>query len=137
MSSTTPPITVGLVENPNCGKTTILNKLAKSKYHVGNYPRVTVTIKEHLVSYAVIYSQGEGSTEASNGLRQALAETMSPLVAFAFMVFALLYAPCLATIAAIRREAEGWRWAGFSVTLSLAVAWTLAFSIVTAGGVLS
>ena len=51
MRPTTPPITVGLVGNPNCGKTTILNKLAKSKYHVGNYPRVTVTIKEHLVSH--------------------------------------------------------------------------------------
>ena len=51
MKSTTPPITVGLVGNPNCGKTTILNKLAKSKDHVGNYPRVTVTIKERLISH--------------------------------------------------------------------------------------
>ncbi len=90
-----------------------------------------------VASYAVIYSQGEDSTEESTGLRQALAETMSPLVAFAFMVFALLYAPCLATIAAIRREAGGWRWAGFSVAFSLVIAWTLAFSIVTAGGLVS
>jgi ferrous iron transport protein B len=81
--------------------------------------------------------KGEGSTEEFTGLRQALAESMPPLVAFAFMVFALLYAPCLATIAAIRREAGGWRWAGFSVVFSLVLAWILAFAIVTAGGLFS
>jgi ferrous iron transport protein B len=90
-----------------------------------------------VASYAVIYSQGEDTTEESTGLRQALAESMTPLVAFAFMVFALLYAPCLATVAAIRREAGGWRWAGFSVVFSLVLAWILAFAIVTAGGLLA
>ncbi|MBF0369533.1 MAG: ferrous iron transport protein B [Magnetococcales bacterium] len=90
-----------------------------------------------VASYAVLYSQGEEATEESDSLREVLAGTMSPLVAFSFMVFALLYAPCLATIAAIRREAGGWRWAGFSVVFSLTLAWTLAFSIVKVGHLLA
>ncbi|WP_460018443.1 ferrous iron transport protein B [Magnetospira thiophila] len=87
-----------------------------------------------VASYAVMYAQGEDANEESTGLRQAIAGSMSPLVAFAFMVFILLYAPCLATIAVIKREAGGWKWAGFSVAFSLVLAYTMAFGIVTVGG---
>ncbi|MEO5376967.1 MAG: ferrous iron transport protein B [Magnetococcus sp. DMHC-6] len=86
-----------------------------------------------VASYAVIYSQDESSTEESMSLRQALGKSMSPLVAVAFMFFALLYSPCLATIATIQREAGGWKWAGFSVAFSLILAWSLSFTIIQAG----
>ena len=86
-----------------------------------------------VASYAVLYSQGEDATEESESLRTLLAKSMSPLVAFTFMVFTLLYAPCLATIATIRREAGSWRWVGFSVAFSIMLAWGLAFSILTVG----
>ena len=86
-----------------------------------------------VASYAVLYAQDEESTEESSTLRVVLSGTMTPLAAFAFMVFALLYAPCLATIATIRREAGGWQWVGFSVVLSLSLAWTLSFMIVKVG----
>ena len=88
-----------------------------------------------MASYAVIYAQDEDATEETVSLREAIAGTMSPLVAFAFMVFVLIYAPCLATIAVIRREAGGWKWVGFSVAFSMTLAWILAFSIITIGGV--
>ncbi len=87
-----------------------------------------------VASYAVIYAQDEESTEESTSLRSVLSTTMTPLVAFAFMVFTLLYTPCLATIAVIRREAGSWAWAGFSIAFSMALAWTLAFAIITIGG---
>ena len=90
-----------------------------------------------VASYAVLYNQGEAETEESSSLRTAIAGSMSQLTAFAFMVFALLYAPCLATIAAIRREAGGWRWAGFSVAFSLSVAYSLAFAVTLVGAVVS
>ncbi|OEJ64452.1 ferrous iron transport protein B, partial [Magnetovibrio blakemorei] len=94
-----------------------------------------VVAKEVVVaSYAVIYAQGEDATEESDSLRNALAGTMNPLVAFAFMVFILIYVPCLATIAVIRREAGSWQWAGFSVAFSMSLAWVLAFGIITIGG---
>jgi ferrous iron transport protein B len=95
-----------------------------------------IVAKEVVVaSYAVIYAQGEEATEESGRLRKALAASMSPLVALAFMVFVLIYAPCLATIAVIRREAGGWHWVGFSVAFSMSLAWLLAFSVITVGGV--
>ena len=93
-----------------------------------------VVAKEVVVaSYAVIYAQGNGSA----GLRDALAGTMTPLVAVAFMAFVLLYAPCLATIAVIRRETNSWRWAAFSIVFSMSLAWLLAFSIITIGGLIA
>jgi ferrous iron transport protein B len=87
-----------------------------------------------IASYAVIYAQGEDATEETLSLREAIAGTMTPLVAFAFMVFILIYAPCLATIAVIRRETGGWHWVGFSVVFSMSLAWILAFSIIIVGG---
>ncbi|OSM08659.1 ferrous iron transport protein B [Magnetofaba australis] len=90
-----------------------------------------------VASYAVLYSQDSESTEESDTLRQVLAGTMTPLVAVAFMVFALFYSPCIATIAAIKREAGGWRWALFSVGFSLTIAYSLAFLVVKVGGALT
>ncbi|MEG3640727.1 ferrous iron transport protein B [Magnetococcus sp. PR-3] len=89
-----------------------------------------------VASYAVIYAQDEESTEESDTLRSALAQNMTPLVAFAFMIFALFYAPCIATIATIKGETGGWKWAIFSVAFSFTLAWSMAWIIVTVGGML-
>ncbi|MBF0342003.1 MAG: ferrous iron transport protein B [Magnetococcales bacterium] len=86
-----------------------------------------------VASYAVLYSEEREQAAESSSLRELLSKTMSPWVAFAFMVFTLLYTPCLATIAAIRREAGSWKWAGFSVGFSMVIAWSLAFLIVNVG----
>ncbi len=92
-----------------------------------------VVAKEAVVaSYAVLYAQ----SKESEGLMSAISGTMNPAQAFAFMVFALLYLPCLATIGAIRREAGSWKWVGFSVAYSLGLAWSLALIIVNLGKVL-
>jgi ferrous iron transport protein B len=39
--------TVGVVGNPNCGKTTLFNALTGAKQHVGNWPGVTVEKKKN------------------------------------------------------------------------------------------
>jgi ferrous iron transport protein B len=90
-----------------------------------------------IASYAVMYAQGEETTEESSSLRSAIAGTMTPLVAFAFMVFVLLYCPCLSTIAAIKHETGGWKWAGFSVAFSLSMAWILALGVILIGGMVA
>jgi ferrous iron transport protein B len=59
---------------------------------------------------------------------------MPPATAIAFMIFTLLYAPCLSTIAIIGKEAQSWRWAGFSVAYSLSFAWLLALAASRIGG---
>ncbi|MBF0621351.1 MAG: ferrous iron transport protein B [Magnetococcales bacterium] len=87
-----------------------------------------------VASYAVLYTNNaDESGNASEGLRNALSQAMTPVTAFAMMVFLLLYAPCLSTVAAIKRETKSWGWAGFSILFSLSIAYLLAFAVVTVG----
>jgi ferrous iron transport protein B len=53
--------------------------------------------------------------------------------AFAYLMFVLLYFPCVAVVAAVRKESGKWKWALFMVTYTTAVAWIIAF-IVNQGG---
>lgn len=69
--------------------------------------------------------QGSDSTLVSVLSHQ---DGFSPAVALAFMIFVLLYFPCIATIATLRREI-GWRWASFTVVHSLLLAWVMAFLV--------
>jgi ferrous iron transport protein B len=57
-----------------------------------------------------------------------LQSVFSPLSALAFMVFVLLYVPCIATLGAIRAEFGG-RWAAFSAIYQIALAWLLAVAV--------
>ena len=57
----------------------------------------------------------------------------TPLIAFAFMVFCLLYVPCVATIGTIRGETNSWKWTGFAVLYTIVVAWIIATLIFQIG----
>ena len=59
----------------------------------------------------------------------------TPLTAFSFMLFVLLYFPCVATIATLRREA-GKVWAWFTVFHSLALAWLVSFLVYQIGNLI-
>jgi ferrous iron transport protein B len=92
--------------------------------------------KEIVVStFGVLYQVGREAGEESEGLRAAIQNAMTPLIGYAFMIFVLVYTPCLATVAAIRRETGSRGWAAFSVGYSLILAWILAF-IIYQGGML-
>ncbi|WP_298063984.1 nucleoside recognition domain-containing protein [uncultured Rikenella sp.] len=56
----------------------------------------------------------------------------TPLVAYGMMIFILLYFPCVATIAAIRKEA-GWKWAMFTVFYTTGLAWLVSFAVYQIG----
>lgn len=73
---------------------------------------------------AVVYQAGE---QDMAGLQAALLAGLAPAAGMALMVFTLLYMPCLATIAVIRRETGSWYWAGLSILLGLVLAWLGAF----------
>lgn len=73
---------------------------------------------------AVVYQAGEQDLA---GLQAALLAGLAPAAGLALMVFTLLYMPCLATIAVIRRETGSWRWALLSIVLGLVLAWGGAF----------
>ncbi|MDY6413031.1 MAG: ferrous iron transport protein B [Bacteroidales bacterium] len=81
----------------------------------------------------VIYSNDESfaddeqvssdSEKYSNLNAKMTADGITPLAAFSFLLFVLLYFPCIATIAAIKGETGSWRWALFAAFYTTAVAW--------------
>lgn len=94
-----------------------------------------VPAKEIVVStLGVLYTGDEAVSDASLGqrLKQAPAPGMSPgfttASALAFMIFILLYCPCIATLTAIYRETGSWGYPAFSVIYNTLVAWVLAFA---------
>jgi ferrous iron transport protein B len=94
--------------------------------------------KEIVVStMAVIHQASEEPKEGErlSPLQVALRDGsgLTPLTALAFMVFTLIYTPCLGTIAMIRREAGSWRWAAFTVGYGLVLGWGLAWATVALG----
>jgi len=93
--------------------------------------------KEIVVStMGVLYAAGDkNDTEA---LRTALISSgMTPLSAVSMLVFVLLYLPCLATMAAIRRELRSWKWMLFSIGYSTSLAWVMAFLVFQGGKLLN
>ncbi|MEA1924701.1 MAG: ferrous iron transport protein B [Candidatus Altiarchaeota archaeon] len=86
-------------------------------------------------SMGVLYGSGDVETQSGEAtLVGALQGTFTPLSAYTFLVFVLLYVPCMVVVATIKREI-GWRWALFTVAYTTVVAWVAAF-IVYQGGLL-
>jgi ferrous iron transport protein B len=57
----------------------------------------------------------------------------TPLIALAFMVFSLLYVPCVAALGAIRSETKSWKWTIFTAVYTTAVAWVMAVLVFQVG----
>ena len=87
--------------------------------------------KELVVSsLGVLYADDAEADETTLAERLPI----TPLVAYGYMVFVLLYFPCIATIAAIRQEAGGWKWALFTAGYTTVLAWVMSFAIYQIGG---
>ena len=85
-------------------------------------------------SLGVLYGTGDTGESLNSAL---LADPMlGPVTAFALMAFVLLYLPCLAALAVIRKETGSWRWTGFSVIYGLVVAYGVAFLIAYLGPII-
>ncbi len=54
---------------------------------------------------------------------------ITPVVALAYMLFVLIYFPCVATLAAIKQESGSWKWAIFAAFYTTALAWIVAFVV--------
>ena len=77
-------------------------------------------------SMAILYATGE------EGLSAILSQSFTPLTAYAYMAFVLIYVPCLATIAAIRGEL-GWKYAILTIVYELLLAYIVSLLIVSIG----
>lgn len=60
---------------------------------------------------------------------------ITPLVAYGYMLFVLIYFPCIATVAAIKNESGSWKWAAFTVCYTTLLAWIVAFLVHQVGGI--
>ena len=72
----------------------------------------------------------ETSAEEPSGdtrLQKALVKSVTPAGALAYMVFILLYFPCIATFVAIKNESGGWKWALITAVYTIVLAWVAAF----------
>ena len=80
-------------------------------------------------AFGTLYGVGE------EGLSDVLMNVFTPLSAYSFMVFVLLYMPCLAAMFTIKQETRSWKMTGLAAFGMCAVAWIVSF-IVYQGGVL-
>jgi ferrous iron transport protein B len=92
--------------------------------------------KEIVVStLGVLY--GLGSEAETSELGTAIANGhLTPLSGYAFMAFILIYSPCIAAIAAVKRETGSWKWTAFAVGYLTALAWLVALIIYQGGRLL-
>ena len=89
------------------------------------------TAKEAVISTLAILM---GTT--TSGLGAALSTMLTPLTAFAFLIFTLLYTPCVAAINAVKREMNSTAGAFFVMVYQCVVAWIMAFLVYHAGLIL-
>ena len=93
-----------------------------------------VGAKEIVASTIGVLYSSEGSVEEDNATsdepekysrlrKQMTADGITPLTAYAFLLFILLYFPCVAVIAAIKGETGSWKWALFSAGYTTLLAW--------------
>ena len=90
---------------------------------------VTVTAKavvKGVESYGDDDSFSEDSTKYTHLHQLMSADGITPLSAYCYLLFILLYFPCIAALAAIKREA-GWKWVAFEVVYTTGVAWLVSF----------
>lgn len=78
-------------------------------------------------SSSFIPGEVEEATAAETRLQKALVRSVTPAGALAYMVFILLYFPCIATFIAIKNESGGWKWAIVTAVYTIALAWVAAF----------
>jgi len=82
----------------------------------------------------VLYSD---SNDGSNQLAsKIMADGITPLAGFCYLLFVLIYFPCIATIAAIKQESGHWKWALFTVCYTTGLAWIVSFIVYQTGRLL-
>ena len=93
-----------------------------------------VGAKEVVVStLGVLYTNDGNLDDDALPERIAQQSDITPLIAFAYMLFTLLYFPCIATLAAIRQETGSWKWPLFAACYTTVLAWIVAFLVYQIG----
>ncbi len=98
--------------------------------------------KEIVVGTMAVVHQAQAEKPGEGATLSPLQETlrhrsgMTPLTALAFMVFTLIYTPCLGTVGMILKETRSWAWTSFSIAYGLGLGWLLAWATLHVGRIL-
>ena len=92
-----------------------------------------VGAKELVVSTLGVLYTNEGDVENVNLSNRI---PITPLVGLAYMLFVLIYFPCIATFAAIKQESGSWKWAIFTAGYTTGLAWLIAFTVFQIGSLI-
>ena len=85
-------------------------------------------------TFGTLYGVDDVETETGEvSLSDALQNDFTPLSAYAFMVFVLLYVPCMAVLAVVKRETNSWKWPLLMVGYTTAIAWVMALLVYQGG----
>ena len=86
-----------------------------------------VGAKELIVSTLGVLYANQEVAESDAQIAASLKSVTTPAVALAYMLFVLIYFPCLATLIAIKKETRSWWWATFAALYTTTLAWVVAF----------
>lgn len=89
--------------------------------------------KELVVSTLGVLYTNEGDVENVN-LSDRI--PITPLIALGYMLFVLIYFPCIATLAAIKQESGSWKWALFAAGYTTVLAWIVSFAVFQIGNLI-
>ncbi len=98
---------------------------------IGGFAAKEIVVSTLGTAYSMSEVDGGGSVSLSEKL--ATEEGWNPVMALALIVFTMLYIPCIATIAVIKRETGSWGWAGFSILYTTGVAAVMATVVYQVG----
>lgn len=101
-----------------------------------------VAAKEVVVSTMGVLYQTEGDPDGNTETLQRRLQSatyqdgnktgspvFTPVTAFAYLMFILLYFPCVAVVAAVKKESGNWKWAAFMIVYTTGIAWFVAFAV--------
>ena len=90
--------------------------------------------KEVIVSsMGVLYLADNSELDRDQRLKTAITDHFTPLKGFAFMLFVLLYTPCVVALITVIRELKSVKWSIFSVVYQIALAWIVTFAVYQGG----
>ncbi|HIC93143.1 MAG TPA: ferrous iron transport protein B [Anaerolineae bacterium] len=92
-----------------------------------------VAKENSIATLGVLY--GEGGANGRTPLPEALAGSVDPAAALAFLAVQMLFIPCVATMATIRQETNSWRWTAFSLGFLLIISLAAGIAIYQGAGV--
>jgi ferrous iron transport protein B len=101
-----------------------------------SFANAALDASTNVVSTFGIVSISTEKEEEHVPIQNVIKSSFSPLSAYAFMAFVLLYMPCVVVAAAMRHEFGTWKWFGIAFAYQMALAWVVAFTIYQGGTLL-